>query len=109
MWSGGAPRARPMVTRCCAWRPVVCGRVECPFCAIASGAAPAAMVLDTPDVLAFLDRRPVFKGHTLLIPRRHRSTLAELDGALVATLFARVQEVAAAVRAGMGAGGRSWR
>src|SRR5262245_9498915 len=101
-----------MVTGSCGERPVVFGPMAahvapsaaCPFCAIASGAAPAATVLDTPEVVAFLDRRPVFKGHTLVIPRAHHSTLADLDSAIVAALFARVQTVAAAVRAGMGAG-----
>jgi histidine triad (HIT) family protein len=78
---------------------------SCAFCAIARGETPAATVLDTPNVLAFLDRRPVFKGHTLVVPRAHVATLADLERPLLEELFGRVQEVAAAVRTGTGAAG----
>ncbi len=78
---------------------------SCAFCAIARGEAPAATVLDSPDVVAFLDRRPLFKGHTLVVPRAHVATLADVARPLLAELAARVQDVAAAVRIGTGAGG----
>ncbi|HEX5586268.1 MAG TPA: HIT family protein [Acidimicrobiia bacterium] len=77
----------------------------CLFCAIAAGEQPAAMVLDTADVVAFLDHRPLFEGHTLVVPRRHVVTLRELDGPLRDELFARVQTVAAAVQDALGADG----
>ncbi|MDQ3526854.1 MAG: HIT family protein, partial [Actinomycetota bacterium] len=48
---------------------------DCAFCAIVAGEAEAEVVLDDPDVVAFLDRRPVFKGHVLLVPRAHVDTL----------------------------------
>ena len=54
----------------------------CLFCAIVAGETPAAVVLDEPDVVAFLDVRPVFKGHVLLVPRAHVDTLADLPSAL---------------------------
>jgi histidine triad (HIT) family protein len=49
----------------------------CLFCAIIAGDEPATWVLETPDVAGFLDVRPVFKGHVLLMPRRHIDTLTE--------------------------------
>ena len=50
----------------------------CPFCEIAAGRLPAAVVLTTDDVVAFLDHSPLFPGHTLLIPRKHAATLEDL-------------------------------
>ena len=44
---------------------------DCVFCSIVAGDLPAEVVLDEPDVVAFLDRRPLFKGHLLLVPREH--------------------------------------
>jgi histidine triad (HIT) family protein len=70
----------------------------CRFCSIAAGETPADLVLDTPAVIAFLDHRPLFKGHTLVMPRAHVETLRELDGPLRDELFLRVQQVAAAVQ-----------
>ncbi len=70
----------------------------CLFCSIVAGETPADVVLDTGNVVAFLDHRPLFKGHTLVVPRRHVETLRELDGPLRDELFARVQQVAAAVQ-----------
>jgi histidine triad (HIT) family protein len=56
--------------------------VDCVFCSIAAGETPAEIVLDEPDLVAFLDTRPVFKGHTLLITREHVVTLPDLPAAL---------------------------
>ncbi len=75
------------------------------FCAIAAGTAPAAMVLDEPEVLAFLDQRPVFKGHVLVIPRRHVDTLLDLPTALQAPLLEASSRVARALQIGLGAQG----
>jgi histidine triad (HIT) family protein len=77
----------------------------CLFCSIASGTTPAFVVLDSPDVVAFLDVRPVFKGHVLVVPRAHVETLIDLPEPLVSPLFLAVQRVAAAVEAGLGSGG----
>src|SRR5688500_12353388 len=78
---------------------------DCTFCAIATGALPAAVVAADDDVVAFLDVRPVFKGHVLLVPRRHHETLPDLPAADVATLFGWAQRLAVAVRDGTGAQG----
>ena len=50
----------------------------CKFCQIIAGDIPAHFVLDTDDVVAFLDHRPLFPGHTLVLPRDHVETLADL-------------------------------
>ena len=55
--------------------------------------------------MAFLDARPVFPGHCLLVPRAHHETLADLPPELVEPLFASAQRLARAVEAGMGADG----
>jgi histidine triad (HIT) family protein len=70
----------------------------CPFCSIAGEETAADLVLDTPAVIAFLDHRPLFKGHTLVVPRAHVETLRDLDGPLRDELFLRVQQVGAAVQ-----------
>ena len=77
----------------------------CLFCEIVAGTRPAHVVLDTADVLAFLDVRPVFPGHCLVVPRVHVETLTELPEASLGTLFAAVQRVARAVQGGMEAHG----
>jgi histidine triad (HIT) family protein len=55
---------------------------SCVFCAVVAGDAPGAIVLDEADFVAFLDLRPVFKGHTLLVPRVHVDTLPDLPAPL---------------------------
>jgi histidine triad (HIT) family protein len=79
--------------------------VDCAFCSIAAGDVAADVVLDEPDFLAFLDRRPVFKGHVLLIPRRHVDTLLELPPEMHAGLVAAAQRLARAAVDGLGAQG----
>jgi len=78
---------------------------SCAFCAIVTGEEAADVVLDEPDFLAFLDRRPVFKGHVLLVPRAHVVTLPDLPGELRDGFLAAAQRLAAAVVAGLGAQG----
>jgi histidine triad (HIT) family protein len=77
----------------------------CVFCSIVSGETAAHVVLDDDVVLAFLDVRPLFPGHVLVVPRAHVETLTDLPAAAVGPYFERVQLVAAAVRAAMGAQG----
>ena len=77
----------------------------CLFCEIAAGAKAAHVVLETPQVLAFLDYRPVFHGHCLLIPRTHVETFDELPDALVEPLFREARRLSRAVRAALEAHG----
>jgi histidine triad (HIT) family protein len=79
--------------------------VTCLFCRIVAGDEPADVVLETEAVLAFLDTRPVFKGHVLVVPRDHIPTLTELPDDLVTPLFGAARSVAAAVREALGAQG----
>ena len=78
---------------------------DCTFCRIVAGEEPADVVLATDDVVAFLDRRPVFKGHVLLVPREHVHTLTELPDGLVLPLFTAARSLARAVKDGLGAQG----
>jgi histidine triad (HIT) family protein len=78
---------------------------DCLFCAIAAGSTPGFLVLDEPDTVAFLDIRPVFRGHVLVIPRSHVATLADLPAERIGRYFTAVQRVAVAVQTGLGSGG----
>jgi histidine triad (HIT) family protein len=78
---------------------------DCLFCGIVAGTVPAFRVADEPDFLGFLDVRPVFKGHVLVVPRRHVDQLTDLPAALLPGFFAFVQRVAAAVPAALGSQG----
>jgi histidine triad (HIT) family protein len=77
----------------------------CAFCAIAAGEAPAAVVLDEPGHVAFLDIRPLFEGHVLLCPRPHVETLPDLEPGRVGPLFGAAQRLCVAVTAAMDAQG----
>ncbi|TYB95898.1 HIT family protein [Micromonospora sp. WP24] len=77
----------------------------CVFCGIVSGELPAMRVTDEADGVAFLDTRPVFKGHVLVVPRPHLVTLADLPPKSLPGYFALVRRLAVAVEAGLGAGG----
>jgi histidine triad (HIT) family protein len=70
---------------------------DCAFCSIVAGDTPAHTVLDDDDVVAFLDVRPLFPGHVLVVPREHHVTLPDLPTELVGPFFERVQRVARAV------------
>ncbi len=78
---------------------------DCLFCDIAAGYQAAHTVLDEDAILAFLDFRPLFPGHVLVIPRPHHVTLLDLPVTSLGPLFGAVQRVAAAVTHSMGADG----
>jgi histidine triad (HIT) family protein len=78
---------------------------DCLFCSIVAGSVDTQIVLSTPTVLAFLDHRPVFKGHVLVLPRAHVVTLADLPVPDVGPYFLEVQRVAVAVESALEAGG----
>jgi histidine triad (HIT) family protein len=77
----------------------------CVFCDIAAGRVEAQIVLADEDFVAFLDRRPVFKGHVLLVPRDHVVTLPDLPDRLRDPFLAHAQRLATAMVAGLGAQG----
>jgi histidine triad (HIT) family protein len=78
---------------------------DCIFDQIATRARPAHFVLEEADFVGFLDIRPVFEGHTLVIPRCHRATISELEPALLGPLLEAGRRVAAAQRTALGADG----
>jgi histidine triad (HIT) family protein len=77
----------------------------CVFCEVVVGDRPAHLVLETDEAVAFLDTRPLFKGHTLLMPREHVETFPDLSHDLVGPFFAHAQRLATAMEAGLGAAG----
>ena len=78
---------------------------NCLFCRIVSGEVPATVVYVDPNAIAFLDHRPLFHGHTLLVPRDHVETLVDLPSKLIGPLFTAAQSLANAVQHAMDAEG----
>ena len=78
---------------------------SCLFCRIVSGEVPATIVYEDKNAIAFLDHRPLFPGHTLLVPREHVETLVDLPQALVGSFFEAAQLLARAVEIAMEAEG----
>ena len=77
----------------------------CTFCEIVAGRTTAHVVLDDEVTMAFLDNRPLFPGHVLLVPRAHHETLTDLPDDLVEPLFLRARQLAGAVERAMQAMG----
>lgn len=78
---------------------------ECLFCQVAAREAEAWIVFEDDETLAFLDHRPLFPGHCLLIPKSHYETLADLPAELLGQVFSNVQRLARAVETAMAAEG----
>ena len=77
----------------------------CVFCRIIAKEIAADVVLETNDVVAFLDHRPLFPGHVLVVPHRHIETLSDLPANQIEPLFVEAQRVSGAVERALGAGG----
>jgi len=80
-------------------------RADCKFCAIAAGTTQAHVVLADEHTVGFLDARPVFKGHVLVVPREHYLTLADLPGRLIEPFFRAVRLISAVIPAALDAQG----
>ena len=78
---------------------------SCLFCSIVSGATKAVIVHEDPDSLVFLDHRPLFPGHCLVVPRKHSETLSDLPEESIEPFFKLVQSMARAVESAMAAEG----
>jgi histidine triad (HIT) family protein len=78
---------------------------DCLFCRVAAGQEPAEIVFSDEISVAFLDIRPVFHGHALLVPRDHHETLGDLPSELIEPYFVNVQLLSRAIPAAMGAEG----
>lgn len=79
--------------------------MDCLFCGIVSGEVRASIVFQDEISLAFLDHRPLFPGHSLLIPKSHYETLNDLPSELVGPFFKNVQLLARAVELALEAEG----
>jgi histidine triad (HIT) family protein len=77
----------------------------CVFCDVVGGSDPSRVVFEDDISVAFLDHRPLFPGHTLLVPRDHYETLADLPPALVGPFFLNVQLLARTIESALGAQG----
>jgi len=84
---------------------VVRAPADCTFCQIVAGSLAAPVVLESEPSLAFLDHRPVFPGHVLLVPRQHYETLADLPAEMLQPFFGDAQLMARAVEQAMEAEG----
>ena len=78
---------------------------DCAFCAIVAGETEAHVVFEDDVSLAFLDNRPLFPGHSLLVPREHHETIWDLPDELIEPLFANARLLSAAIREAMSAQG----
>jgi histidine triad (HIT) family protein len=78
---------------------------DCTFCRIIAGELSAHVVLDDDACMAFLDVRPLFPGHTLLVPREHHETLADLPADQIEPLFTRAQLLSKVMEEALGAAG----
>ncbi len=77
----------------------------CIFCRIAAREIPAEVIYEDANCLAFLDIDPLFPGHTLLVPKHHSETLADLPTAQVAPLFENAQKLTRAIESALEAEG----
>ena len=80
-------------------------RATCAFCCIIRGEEEASVVFEDDLSLAFLDHRPLFPGHCLLVPKAHYETLADLPAPLVGPLFQNAQLLERAIEEGLAADG----
>ena len=78
---------------------------KCAFCKIIRQEEPSYIVFEDEVSLAFLDRRPLFPGHTLLVPKAHLETLGDLRPSLITHLFLNAQLLSLAVERGLQAEG----
>src|SRR5262245_57894764 len=79
--------------------------MACVFCQVVSKSTESLIVYEDEHTLAFLDYRPLFPGHCLLIPKAHRETLSDLPPPLIEPLFSAAQRLARAVETAMRAEG----
>ncbi|HSO95416.1 MAG TPA: HIT family protein [Acidimicrobiia bacterium] len=77
----------------------------CTICRIVTGELSAQIILDEPHAVAFLDHRPLFPGHTLVVPRDHVATLPDLPDDDLAPYFSTVQRLATVIPATLDAAG----
>lgn len=75
--------------------------MNCIFCAIAEGRAPAEVVFEDKETMAFMDINPANSGHTLVIPKRHARDIYELDEETAAAVMRTALRVTRAIKAAL--------
>jgi histidine triad (HIT) family protein len=78
---------------------------DCAFCRVVAGDEPGSIVFEDEISIAFLDNRPLFPGHSLLVPREHFETLWDLPAELIGPVFTNAQMLSLAIRDAMKAQG----
>lgn len=78
---------------------------DCIFCAIAAGTAPATIIAEDPDTVAFMDINPWQRGHALVVPRRHYENLLEIEPGDLTKTYAAAKRLAARMKERLGADG----
>jgi histidine triad (HIT) family protein len=78
---------------------------QCPFCSIINGETAATVITESDHLIAFLDHRPLFRGHTLLVPKEHVRILSDLAAERVPEFFSTAQRLERAVEDGLSAQG----
>lgn len=78
---------------------------HCIFCEIIDHQLPAAIVYEDDTLCAFLDKRPLFLGHTLLVPKQHYETIFDLPAELNEILFRQLKTLSHVVKTAMDAQG----
>ena len=78
---------------------------NCAFCDIVTHSNNAAVIYEDEDVIIFLDQRPLFQGHSLLIPRQHYETITDLPNHLIEPYFLKLKQMTGVIKEGMAADG----
>jgi histidine triad (HIT) family protein len=79
--------------------------VDCLFCKIIRKEIPAELIYEDNDIVAFLDIRPISKGHALVIPKKHSEDLLAADDQTLGIIMSNVKRLASAIMAATGAAG----
>lgn len=79
--------------------------MTCIFCRIIAKEEPSTIIYEDKDFIAFLDTRPVFLGHTLLLPKKHIETFYDLTDDRIGPLFIRAKKIGHAIQQGLKAEG----
>lgn len=74
---------------------------NCIFCKIVAGKIPAIKIMETDDILCFMDIAPLNRGHLLVIPKDHHETMLEMDPSLYGNLYSAMCKIAKAVNASL--------
>lgn len=80
----------------------------CGFCSIVAGMSPASVVFQDAKIMAFMDIQPVTEGHTLLIPRAHMPSIADVDGATTEHLYRVARRITGAIYEALNCDGVNW-